>query len=79
MSIFNSAKRWSWKILKIVLIIEIVYVVVINGLLQFPHTQTVLNKIRPEKFHISWENAWSWYPARVHVRRAMANGNSISS
>ena len=78
MSILNSVKRWFWRILKVVLIIEVVYVVVINGLLQLPYTQTVLNKIRPEKFSISWENAWSWYPARVHIRNAMANGNSRS-
>ncbi|MEE4218573.1 MAG: hypothetical protein V2I48_13245, partial [Xanthomonadales bacterium] len=71
-------KHWLWMALKIVLVVEIVYVVVINGLLQLPYTQTVLNKIRPEKFHISWENAWSWYPARVHIRNASANGNSSS-
>lgn len=78
MSNLKTAKHWGWKILKIALIVEIVYVLLINALLQFEPTQTALNTIRPEKFHISWENAWSWYPARVHIRNASANGNSSS-
>ena len=69
-------RNWLKKFLKVVVIVELTYLVVINSLLAIPLTQTVINKIRPEKFHISFDRAWSWYPARVHVRGASANGNS---
>jgi len=59
-------------------IFELVWLVGVNGALQLPLTQTLVNAIRPEKFQVSWQRAWSWYPARVHVVGAFANGQSRS-
>ena len=73
-----GARRWFVRIIKLAVIVELVWLVVINALLQIPYTQTVINGIRPEKFNVSWENAWSPFPARVYLRGASANGNSRS-
>ena len=64
------------RLFKIVLIAEIVYLLLFNTLLQLPLTQAVVNLIRPEKFEVSWESAWTWYPFRVHARGISANGQS---
>ena len=47
--------------LKIVIGIELVYLLLVNGALQLQLTQDLVNKIRPEKFYVTWEHAWSWY------------------
>ena len=73
-----NIRRWAVRIVKIVVVVELAWLVVINTLLQIPYTQTVINDIRPEKFHVTWENAWSPYPGRVYLRDASANGNSRS-
>ena len=49
---------------------------VVNGALQLQITQDLVNKIRPEKFYVSWERAWSWYPFRVHAEGVFANGQA---
>ena len=59
-----------------VVVAELAYLLVINAALQLPLTQTLVNKIRPEKFQVSWESAWSFYPFRVHARGIAANGQS---
>ena len=67
----NESSRlgcWGRKALKIAVVVEVVYVVVVNALLQIPLTQDVINMIRPEKFAVRWKNAWTLYPFRVHVR-----------
>ena len=61
---------------KIVAIVEIVYLVVLNLALQLPVTQSLVNAIKPDKFHVSWETAWTWYPFRLHARGVSANGQS---
>ncbi len=71
-------RRWTIRIVKLAILIELTWLVVINTLLQIPYTQAAINAIRPEKFHVSWERAWSPYPARVYLRKASANGNSRS-
>jgi len=71
-------KSWLKKLIYVLLIAEISYVVLLNAALQLPLTQTLINKIKPEKFHISWESAWTWYPFRVHVRNASGNGQARS-
>ena len=78
MSLPSTTKIWIKRILKWALIIEVAYVVLLNSILQLPLTQTLINQIRPEKFYISWENAWTPYPFRVHVSGGYANGNSRS-
>ena len=75
----NSLYRdWPLRVLKILVILEGIYLVLVNGLLHLPLTQDVVNMIRPEKFHVSWDRAWSWYPFRVHARGVAANGQSRS-
>ncbi|MDC0573411.1 hypothetical protein OAO91_08190 [Luminiphilus sp.] len=64
------------RILTILAIAELSYLVVINAALQLPITQDLVNKIRPEKFYVSWERAWSWYPFRVHAEGIFANGQA---
>lgn len=64
------------RILTILAIAELSYLVVINAALQLPITQDLVNKIRPEKFYVSWERAWSWYPFRVHAEGVFANGQA---
>lgn len=76
MSLSASVSRSIRKILKIALVVEVVYVVLVNALLQLPLTQTVINQIRPEKFQVTWDNAWTLYPFRVQLRGGSANGDS---
>ncbi|QFU77385.1 hypothetical protein EY643_17890 [Halioglobus maricola] len=66
------------RVLKWIVGIELAYLVLVNALLWLPLTQNVVNMIRPEKFHVSWEQAWSWYPFRVHAEGISANGQSRS-
>ena len=39
--------------------IELVYLLLVNGALQLQLTQDLVNKIRPEKFYVTWEQALS--------------------
>ena len=71
-------KTWSLRLLKWAMVIELGWLVLLNALLALPLTQDVINLIRPEKFFVRWERAWTLYPARVHVSGAYANGNSRS-
>ena len=64
------------RILISLLALELGYLVVVNGALQLQITQDLVNKIRPEKFYVSWERAWSWYPVRVHAEGIFANGQA---
>ena len=64
------------RVLKIVISIELVYLLLVNGALQLQLTQDLVNKIRPEKFYVTWEQAWSWYPFRVHAEGIFANGQA---
>jgi len=50
--------------------VELAYVILFNLALQLPATQTWLSQLRPEKFHVEWESAWTWYPFRFHFRNA---------
>jgi hypothetical protein len=58
--------------------VELTYLLVINAALNVPLTQTLVNRIKPEKFVVYWEQAWSWYPFRVHARGVSANGQTRS-
>jgi len=71
-----SRKSWTRRLIRVLLIAEFSYLLLINLALQLPLTQTLINQIRPEKFNVSWQRAWSWYPFRVHVRGASADGQS---
>jgi hypothetical protein len=52
--------------------------VLVNTALYLPVTQDLVNRIRPDKFQVSWERAWSWYPTRVHARGVSVDGQSRS-
>jgi hypothetical protein len=66
------------KILIAVAVVEITYLLLVNAALSLQVTQTLVNQIKPGKFTIYWEQAWSWYPFRVHARGISANGQSRS-
>ena len=59
----NLMKRFVF----IVVVAEFAYLLIINTLLYLPITQDVVNMIRPEKFQVSWERAWSLYPFRLNA------------
>ena len=52
------------------LAVEVIYVILFNLALQLPLTQSLINQIKPDKVHVSWEKAWTWYPFRFHIRNA---------
>ncbi|MCK5776994.1 MAG: hypothetical protein KAH25_12485, partial [Bacteroidales bacterium] len=54
------------------------YYVVLNVALYLPVTQTLINKMKPEKFHISWDRAWTIYPFKLNVENLSANGETSS-
>ena len=64
------------RIIGAVLIMEAAYLVLANLALQLAVTQTLVNSIKPDKFAITWEKAWTWYPFRVHARGISANGQT---
>ncbi|MEP5568676.1 MAG: hypothetical protein ABJN62_12625 [Halioglobus sp.] len=73
-----SVKRIAGRVLKVIVAVELAYLLIINVALQLSLTQNIVNMIRPEKFHVSWESAWSFYPFRVHAQGISANGQSRS-
>ena len=67
---------WIKKTIAAVVIIEIFYLLLINLAFSLPVTQTLVNQIKPDKFAVSWDRAWSWYPFRVHATGVSANGQT---
>ncbi len=67
---------WFKRIIVAVVVLELVYLAVGNLALQLPLTQALLNGLRPDKFEVTWEEAWTFYPFRVHVQGLAANGQS---
>ena len=57
---------------------ELAYVILFNLVLQLPLSRTFINQIKPDKFYINWESAWTLYPFRFHFRNASGNGQSRS-
>ncbi len=74
----KSAAGRGRRALTILVIVEVAYLALANGLLNLSFTQTVVNLVRPEKFHVTWERAWTWYPFHFHARGIAANGQSRS-
>ena len=71
-------KTWIKRIAIAALIAELAYVIVFNVALQLPVTRTLINQVKPDKFYITWESAWTFYPFRFHFRNASGNGQSRS-
>jgi hypothetical protein len=69
-------KPWLRKTIIALALFEIFYLGLINLALSLPVTQSLINQIKPDKFSVSWDKAWSWYPFRVHARGVSANGQS---
>ena len=61
------------RVIKLILIVEVAYLILVNAALNLPVTQTVVNMIKPEKFTVSWGRAWSLYPFRVQAQTIFAN------
>lgn len=72
----TNFKALTKRILTILVIAQLAYLLIINGALHLSITQDLVNKIKPEKFQVSWERAWSFYPLRVHAEGITANGQS---
>ena len=70
----TNFKALTKRILTILVIAQLAYLLIINGALRLSITQDLVNKIKPEKFQVSWERAWSFYPLRVHAEGITANG-----
>ncbi|HEY5776276.1 MAG TPA: hypothetical protein VIS57_09335 [Xanthomonadales bacterium] len=71
-------KTWLKRIAFTALAAELAYVILFNLALQLPLTRTFINQIRPDKFSITWEKAWTLYPFRFHFRDASGHGQSRS-
>lgn len=71
-------KPWLIRFVKIILIVEIIYLVLINAALNLPLTQTLINQIKPDKFEVTWARAWSLYPFHVNARGIDVNGQAQS-
>jgi hypothetical protein len=71
-------KKWLIRAVLMTVILEVIYLAVINLALNLPYTQTLINQIKPDKFAVYWDSAWSLYPFRVHARGISANGQSSS-
>ena len=67
---------WIKRIAIAALVVEVIYVILFNLALQLPLTQSLINQIKPDKFHVSWENAWTWYPFRFHMQTVFPETHS---
>ena len=59
-------------------IVELMYVLLFNAVLNIDFTQKLINKIKPEKFQITWQKAWTPYPFKLFIEDASAWGASSS-
>lgn len=71
-------KQWLKTALLIALIVECLYLLLFNLALNLPVTQTLINQIRPEKFQVQWDGAWTVYPFRIYANSVSVNGQSNS-
>lgn len=80
MSTQNSSKfkQWFKRILITLALLEVIYLVVFNIVLNTTFVQKRVNAIEPEKFQLHWESAWTPYPTRVHIEKLTARGKSGS-
>lgn len=62
----------------ILALLQLGYLVIANLALNLSLTQSLVNQFRPDKYEVSWERAWSWYPFRVHARGVAANGQTAT-
>ncbi len=68
--------QWIKRIIFTLILLEVIYLVVFNAALNIPYTQTLVNKIKPDKFKIFWESAWTPYPLRIHAKEVSVTGET---
>lgn len=66
------------RIARYLITIEIAYLAIFNTVLNIPFTQSLINQIKPDKFAVSWERAWTFYPFRIHATGVSSNGQITS-
>ncbi len=66
------------RVLYFVIIVELFYLLVFNAVLNTEVTQKLINKIKPQKFQITWQKAWTPYPFKVFIEDASVWGASSS-
>lgn len=66
------------RLVRILMVLEVSYLVLGNLVLSLPATQTLANQIRPDRILVNWDRAWTWYPFRVHARSVSLSGQSRS-
>jgi hypothetical protein len=71
-------RRLFTRIVVLLVTVEVVYLAFANAVLNLPVTQDYLNGLKPERFAVQWERAWSWYPFTVHVTGLSLNGQTWS-
>jgi len=52
------------------------YLVGANLALNLPVARERLNALAPQRFAVSWQQAWSWYPLHVELRGLAADGQT---
>ncbi|MCB1502275.1 MAG: hypothetical protein KDK07_21260 [Bauldia sp.] len=62
----------------VLVIIEVLYLVVANAVLNLPATQALINRSQDGKIALQWDSAWSILPFRLHVSGLKVNGQSWS-
>ena len=62
----SKSKQWFKRIIITLVLLELIYLVVFNILLNTTYVQKQVNNMEPEKFQLQWESAWTPYPTRVH-------------
>lgn len=60
-------RRWLIRIVVVLAMVEVAYLVAANVVLNLASTQDYINRIHPEKYTYSWDQAWSWHPFRLHA------------
>ena len=68
--------KFTRRIAVAVVLAEVSYLVLANLALNVPLTQDLVNRIRPDKFNVEWESAWTWYPGQVSVKAVDASGRT---
>jgi hypothetical protein len=71
-------KRLLIRVVMVLAIVEVVYLAVVNVVLNLPATQTYLNQLRPDRVVYHWDRAWSWFPFRLQATGFTVNGQSWS-
>ena len=69
-------KHWLIRTVLFIVVLEIIYLGVVNLALNLPWTQTLINQSKPEKFTVHWDSGWTLFPFSVHAKGISANGQS---